>query len=159
MQHRKVALSVSLRLRMLWGSMLGTKTKSLGPILFLHLFIGFGMVRDHGKTAAQDIHGLNIKMVVNGDFASGANGEEPKTVFGGIFGPSLGEPLNPNVFNGIRFSPVRKCLYLRSFSRPLHFLRSLTLLHNSRFRPYRCIHFKVNYNTPKMNRKMDELCL
>jgi hypothetical protein len=40
------------------------------------------MVGNYGKTAAQDIHGLNIKMVVNGDFATGANGEKPETVFG-----------------------------------------------------------------------------
>ena len=50
--------------------------------LFLDHFVGFGIVLKTLELPAQNIHGLVIKMIVDGDFTAGLGRKKPQAVFG-----------------------------------------------------------------------------
>ena len=83
MQHRNVAGSVSLKLRMPWGCRLGTTTVSPAPAM--QLFgrpVGLRVELKALEAAAQDVHRLDVEMAVDGDLALGLRGEQAQAVLG-----------------------------------------------------------------------------
>jgi hypothetical protein len=74
--------------------------------LFPHDLVRLGIMLKAAHVAGQNVHGLIIKMIVNGDFSFRADGEIPEAVFDRIFGAGLGEPPDPNILHRIGFPLV-----------------------------------------------------
>jgi hypothetical protein len=91
----------------------GDKDEIIGPQDFLiDDLIRFDIVLADPDLARQDIHGLIIEMIVNGNFSLGPHPEIPQAIFRRPIGTRLGKPADNGVFYLVGLSFVRVTLNL-----------------------------------------------
>ena len=83
-------------------SIIGTD-RALGCLLIRLKIIGI-----NSQMPAEDIHGLDIEMIMDRDFTTWAHSKESETVFRGIFRPGLAQPSDPHLIHLQWFTLIGK---------------------------------------------------
>ena len=84
----------------------------------MHNLIRVGIVLIAFELAADDIHGLVVEMVVDGNLPSGLGGEKPQTIFRvtGVVLTMLGKPTDTDALDILLFPTVGKFIDLHIFA-------------------------------------------
>ena len=89
------------------------KNKVIRPQnLLFKPFIRRGIVGSNRNSATQNVHGLNVKMVMDRNLAPGSDRKKTKAIIRGLLRACLRQPLDPDILDLVRLPLVGKGLNL-----------------------------------------------